>query len=97
VALLREAIAMDPTAARPRTLLGFLFLRQGQLEDAARELDAAKRINFREVEARTELGFVLLRLGREEEALVELPAARDGSSVWRCGAPPARSCSTATS
>ena len=72
VALLREAIAMDPTAARPRTLLGFLFLRQGQLEDAARELDAAKRINFREVEARTELGFVLLRLGREEEALVEL-------------------------
>ena len=72
VALLREAIAMDPTAARPRTLLGFLFLRQGRLEDAARELDAAKRINFREVEARTELGFVLLRLGREEEALVEL-------------------------
>jgi tetratricopeptide (TPR) repeat protein len=72
VALLREAIAMDPTAARPRTLLGFLFLRQGRLEDAARELDAAKRINFREVEARIELGFVLLRLGREEEALVEL-------------------------
>ena len=28
VALLREAIAMDPTAARPRTLLGLLFLRQ---------------------------------------------------------------------
>jgi len=72
VALLREAIAMDPTAARPRTLLGFLFLRQGRLEDAARELDAAKRINFREVEARTELGLVLLRIGREEEALVEL-------------------------
>ncbi len=72
VALLREAIAMDPTAARPRTLLGFLFLRQGRLEDAARELDAAKKINFRETEARTELGFVLLRLGREEEALVEL-------------------------
>jgi TonB family protein len=72
VALLREAIAMDPTGARPRTLLGFLFLRQGRLEDAARELDAAKKINFREVEARTELGFVLLRLGREEEALVEL-------------------------
>jgi TonB family protein len=72
VALLREAIAMDPTAARPRTLLGLLFLRQGRLEDAARELDAAKKISFRETEARTELGFVLLRLGREEEALVEL-------------------------
>ena len=72
MALLREAIAMDPTGARPRTLLGFLFLRQGRLKDAARELDAAKKINFREVEARTELGFVLLRLGREEEALVEL-------------------------
>ena len=72
VALVREAIAIDPTAARPRTLLGFLLLRQGRLEDAARELDAAKKINFRETEARTELGFVLLRLGREEEALVEL-------------------------
>ena len=72
VALVREAIAIDPTAARPRTLLGLLLLRQGRLEDAARELDAAKKINFRETEARTELGFVLLRLGREEEALVEL-------------------------
>jgi len=72
LALLREAIAMDPTAARPRTLLGFLYLRQGRLEDAARELDAAKKIDFREVEARTELGFVLRELGREEEALVEL-------------------------
>jgi TonB family protein len=72
VALLQEAIALDPTGARPRTLLGFLFLRQGRLEDAARELDAAKKINFRETEARTELGFVLLRLGREDEALVEL-------------------------
>ena len=72
VALLREAIAMDPTAARPRTLLGLLFLRQDRLEDAARELDAAKRISFRETGARTELGFVLLRMGREEEALVEL-------------------------
>lgn len=72
VALLREAIALDPTGARPRTLLGFLFLRQGRLEDAVRELDAAKKINFRETEARTELGFVLLGLGREDEALVEL-------------------------
>ena len=72
VALLREAITMDPTGARPHTLLGFLFLRQGRLEDAARELDAAKKINFRETEARTELGLVLLRLGREEDALVEL-------------------------
>jgi TonB family protein len=49
-----------------------LLARQGRLEDAVRELDAAKRLNFREVEARTELGLVLLRLGREEEALVEL-------------------------
>jgi TonB family protein len=63
---------MDPTAARTRTIMGYLFLRQGRLEEAARELDAAKRIDFREVEARTELGFVLLQLGREEEALVEL-------------------------
>ena len=72
LAMLREAVAMDPTAARTRTIMGYLFLRQGRLEEAARELDAAKRIDFREVEARTELGFVLLQLGREEEALVEL-------------------------
>jgi TonB family protein len=72
LALLREAMAIDPTSARTRTIMGALFLRQGRLEEAAREFDAAKRIDFREVEARTELGFVLLRLGREEEALVEL-------------------------
>jgi len=72
LAILREAAAMDPTAARTRTMMGTLFLRQGRLEDAVRELDTAKRLDFREVHARTELGFVLLRLGREEEALVEL-------------------------
>ncbi|HEY7433891.1 MAG TPA: TonB family protein [Methylomirabilota bacterium] len=70
--LLREAVALDPTSARTRTIAGYLYLRQGRLEDAAREFDAAKKISFREVEARTELGFVLLRLGREDEALVEL-------------------------
>lgn len=72
LALLREAMAIDPNFARARTVTGVLFLRQGRLEEAAREFDAAKRMNFRETEARTELGFVLLRLGREEEALVEL-------------------------
>lgn len=71
-ALIRDVGAMDPTYARPRALLGVLLARQGRLEDAARELEAAKRLSFREVDARTELGFVLLRLGREEEALVEL-------------------------
>jgi Flp pilus assembly protein TadD len=71
-ALLREAMTIDPTFAGPHRLMGLLFLRQSRLEDAARELDAAKRLNFREVEARTELGLVLLQLGREEEALVEL-------------------------
>ena len=71
-ALLREAVAIDPGAARVHTMLGLLLSREGRLPEAATELQTAKRLSFRETEARTELGFVLLELGREEEALVEL-------------------------
>ncbi|HKW92468.1 MAG TPA: tetratricopeptide repeat protein [Methylomirabilota bacterium] len=71
-ALLREALAVDPNAARVHTMLGLLYQRQNRLPDAARELEAAKRLSFRETEARTALGFVLLQLGRDDEALTEL-------------------------
>jgi TonB family protein len=70
--LMREALAMDPQAPRMHTIFGYLYLHRGRLEDAARELDTAKRLDFREIEARTELGYVLLQLGREDEALAEL-------------------------
>ncbi len=75
-ALLREAVAIDPSAARTRTMLGLLLSGEGRLPEAVRELETAKRLSFRETEARTELGFVLLKLGREEEALVELRVDR---------------------
>ena len=71
-ALIREAVVVDPSAARVHSMLGFLLSEQGRLPEAAGELQTAKRLSFRETEARTELGFVLLKLGREEEALVEL-------------------------
>src|SRR6185503_1190038 len=71
-AMLREAAAIDPRAARVRTMLGLLLSGQGRLPEAAKELEAARSLSFRETEARTELGFVLLKLGREEEALTEL-------------------------
>ncbi len=71
-ALIREAAAVDPSAARVHSMLGLLLSGQGRLPEAVSELQTAKRLSFRETEARTELGFVLLKLGREEEALVEL-------------------------
>ncbi len=71
-ALLREALTLDPSAPRVHTMLGLLYQRQSRLPEAARELDAAKRLSFRETEARTELGFVFLQLGRDDEALTEL-------------------------
>jgi len=71
-ALIREAVGVDPSAARVHSMLGLLLSEQGRLPEAASELQTAKRLSFRETEARTELGFVLLKLGREEEALVEL-------------------------
>ena len=36
--LLREAVALDPKAARVHTMLGFLYSGQGRLPDAVREL-----------------------------------------------------------
>jgi tetratricopeptide (TPR) repeat protein len=70
-AAIHEAIKVDPSFATPHRYLGFLFSRRGQLDDAVRELQAAKALDFRQVEARTELGMVLLRLGKDEEALWE--------------------------
>lgn len=83
--LLREAVALDPGAARVHTMLGFFLSREGRLPEAVRELETAKRLSFRETEARTELGFILLKLGREDEALVEL---RDALRVDRREARP---------
>lgn len=71
-ALLREALVLDPNGARIHTLLGYVYLGRGRLEDPVRELKIAKGLDFREVDARTELGFALMKLGREEEALVDL-------------------------
>jgi tetratricopeptide (TPR) repeat protein len=94
---LNDAITLDPSFARPHTLLGLLHSGRGQLEDAAREFQTAKSLDFREVGARTELGFVLLRLGKNEEALGEfrevlrvdprLPRAYFGLGMafWRLG------------
>lgn len=71
-ALLQEALALDPGGARIHSLLGYVYLGRGRLEDAVRELKIAKGLDFREVDARTELGFALMRLNRDDEALVEL-------------------------
>ena len=68
---LREAARIDPSFATPHTGLGFLFSHRNQFEDALRELQAAKALDFHQVEARAELGRVLLRLGRDEDALLE--------------------------
>ncbi|HKA64009.1 MAG TPA: TonB family protein [Methylomirabilota bacterium] len=78
--LLHEAVAIDPTAARPHTMLGAVYSAQGRLPEAIRELETAKGLDFRETDARVELGYVLLRLGREDEALAEL---RDALRVDR--------------
>ena len=67
----QEAIKLDPSFAEPHAGLGFLYVARGQLEDAARELRAAKELDFRLVPAREELGLVLLLLGKNEEAMWE--------------------------
>ena len=50
---------------------GFSTSRAVQLEEAARELRAAKELDFRLVPARKSCGFVLFLLGKNEEALWE--------------------------
>ena len=70
-AAFREAIKLDPSFAMPHVGLGILYEARGQFEAAARELRAAKELDFQQVDARTELGFVLFLLGRNEEALWE--------------------------
>jgi Flp pilus assembly protein TadD len=64
----QEAVKLDPSFADPYAGLGFLYVARGQLEAAARELRAAKELDFRLVPAREELGFVLFLLGKNEEA-----------------------------
>jgi hypothetical protein len=43
----QEAVKLDPLFADPHAGLGFLYVARGQLEEAARELRAAKELDFR--------------------------------------------------
>jgi TonB family protein len=70
-ALIREAMAMDPSGAHPHMLLGRLFTRQQRYDEAVRELRTATKLDFHLVQTRIDLGFLLRQLNRQDEALVE--------------------------
>ena len=67
-ALLRHAVAKTPAKAWPYVDLGSALKDQGRLANAAREYDAALRIDPSHLTARANLGLILLEQGRLDEA-----------------------------
>ena len=61
-------VSVDPASSIARNNLGFIFLNQGRLDEAEREIRTALRLSPEWEDARTNLAAVLARLGRFEEA-----------------------------
>jgi thioredoxin-like negative regulator of GroEL len=64
----RQAIQIDPGYAQAHQELGSLYLRQGQLEAARAELDAARRLGLESPEVLGSLALALLQLDRPKES-----------------------------
>lgn len=69
LALLQEAVRLDPRYAPARNKLGVCYVRQGELEPARREFLAAIEIDPRFAPAYSNLGNLHQEAGRLEEAV----------------------------
>src|SRR5262249_42024745 len=74
---LRKVLELDPAFGRARVALGKAYLRDGKVEDAARELKEAVRLSPDNGEARYQLGLALARSGQKDEATSELQKGRE--------------------
>jgi tetratricopeptide (TPR) repeat protein len=71
-AMLKEALALDPSNARAHFTLGHILQAEGYVEEAIREYREAIRLRPDKPRAHAELGRALLKAGRREEAKQEL-------------------------
>jgi 4-amino-4-deoxy-L-arabinose transferase-like glycosyltransferase/Flp pilus assembly protein TadD len=71
----REVVRVRPDLADAWAQLGFSLLLRGELDDAARALTEAVRLNARDAVALGGLAVCDLRLGRREDALAHATAA----------------------
>jgi tetratricopeptide (TPR) repeat protein len=70
-AMLKEALALDPSNARAHFTLGHILQAEGYVEEAIREYREAIRLRPDKPRAHAELGRALLKAGRRDEAKQE--------------------------
>jgi protein O-mannosyl-transferase len=58
-----------------RNALGFVFFKQGKLEEAITQYQEALRINPNSAEARSSLGSVLFKMGKVDESIIQYQSA----------------------
>jgi tetratricopeptide (TPR) repeat protein len=68
VAVLRKAIALEPTSAEPRAELAGLYARQDKAPDAVAAAEDALKVDPRNLEANRILGSVLAALAEQRQA-----------------------------
>jgi len=73
--LLQKVIAMDPSAADARGLLGMVYTMMRQHEKGIAELEKAIALNPNAADSHADFGYVLHLNGRHKEALVEIKKA----------------------
>lgn len=71
ISLWKDTVRKSPQKARTRSNLGATYIKKGKLEDAARELQAAIKIDRESTNARNNLGVIYLNKGYYEKALKE--------------------------
>ena len=66
--LARQKVKEDPSSEEARVTLGYLLLKKGSLEEAAKTFDDALALNARLHDALTGKGIVLARMGKDQAA-----------------------------
>ena len=64
----RQKIKEDPSSLKDKTVLGYLLLKKGSLEEAGKVFDEVLEVNGNYHEALTGKGIVLSRMGKDQEA-----------------------------
>ncbi len=69
---LRQSVDMHPDYAAAHHYLGFVYAKEGMLDEAAAELETAMRLDPNSLEARYHLAMIYADMGRYSDAIAQL-------------------------
>jgi len=77
LAAYREAVGLDSSSVQAHSALGYIFAKQGKLEEAVRENLIVVQLAPQDYNSRKNLALLYHQLGRLDQALAEAALARE--------------------